>query len=304
MAVTPGGVEITSTVHAAFLPEVWASDTQDAIMFKEVLGKLVNTDYEVEVASMGRILHIPHRSNLAVQTKTEGLNNAIDFNAVTQTHQDITISTYEYSAVLLNAVVQVQSKYEDRRALAERMGYALMRGMEVAIANLFQNFSQSVGAYGGDTSDADIRRAWQYLADAGFYDGASWVFSPGAAQSIFGVDRYVSKDFQTQEPAIVTAKLPTMYGHPAYVCNLLRSPSSGAHDNALLHRSSVILVRQVKPTAKEQYRIEWNADALLIYDLYAVAEAEQPTETPLSQSGGAPATEVLSDQGAVLIRGK
>lgn len=303
MAVTPGGAEITTTVHAAFLPEVWASDTQDAIMFKEVLAKLVNTDYEVEVANLGRVLHIPHRSNLATQTKTEGLTNAIDFNAVTQTNQDITISTYEYSAVLLNAVVQVQSNYNDRRALAERMGYALMRGMEVSIANLFQNFSQAVGTYGADTADADIRRAWQYLADAGFYEGASWVFSPGATQALFGVDRYASRDF-VEKSAIENARLPQLYGFPAFVCNLLRAPAAGQHDNALIHRSAIILIRQQKPTAKEQYRIEWNADALLIYDLYAAVEAEQPTETPLAQSAGTPATEVLSDQGGVLIRGR
>jgi hypothetical protein len=298
--------EITSTTHAAFLPEIWADDTQDAIEFKEVLSKLVNTSFEDEMA-IGRVLHIPHRSNLATQTKTEGISNTIVFNAITQTNQDITVSTYEYAACLLNAVVQAQSKYNDRAALAGKMGYALVRGMEVSLANLFQNFSQVVGTYGGDTDSSVLRRAWQYLADAGFYDDASWVFSPGAAQSIFGQDHFISKDFQSgARSAIETARLPMILGHPAFVSNLLRSPAAGQHDNALIHRSSVILVRQVKPTPKTQYRIEYNADAMLMFDLYAVAEAEQPAETPPTDSGGpqSSATETIGDYGAVLIRGQ
>lgn len=298
-------LEITSTTHAAFLPDVWSDDTQDAIEFNEVLSKLVNTSFEDEM-SVGRVLHIPHRSNMATQTKTEGISNTVVFNVITQTNQDVTISTYEYAACLLNAVVQAQSKYNDRAALSGKMGYALVRGMEVSLAALPQNFSQITGTYGNDTDDSVLRRSWQYLADAGFYDDASWVFSPGAAQSLFGQDRIASKDFSASTAsAIQTAKLPSLYSHPAYVSNLLRSPATSQHDNALFHRSAVIMIRQVKPTPKTQFRIEYNADAMLLFDLYAVAEAEQPTETPTTASAGAGSSELeaLGDSGAVLIKG-
>ncbi len=288
--------EITSTTHAAFLPEIWAADTQDAIEFKQVLTELVNTKFEADM-SIGRILHVPHRSNLTTQTKTEGITNTVVFEAITQTNQDVTVSTYEYSAFLLNSVVEAQSKYDDRKALTKKAGYALVRGMEVALAALFQNFSQALGSYGSDTDDSTLRRAWQYVADAGFVDedgDCAWVFSPGAKQSLFGQDRFVSGDFQSKR-AVETAQLPDLYGFPAYHSNLLRSPSTNAHDNACFHRSAVILVRQIQPTPKEQYRIEYNADAYLVFDLYAVAEAEQPAETPGSES--------LGDSGAVLIKG-
>lgn len=309
MALTT--LEITSTTHAAFLPEVWSDDTQDAVEFKEVLSKLVNSDHESEMR-MGRILHIPHRSNMATQTKTEGISNTVVFNVITQTNQDVTVSTYEYAACLLNAVVQAQSKYNDRKALADKMGYALVRGMEVSIAALFQNFSQAVGTYGGSTDDSVVRSAWRQLADAGFVEDTSdvvpdcaFVFSPGAEETLFGQDRYVSREFQSGKSAIESARLPSLYGIPTHRSNLLRSPAAGQHDNAVFDRSAVILIRQVKPTTKAQYRIEYNADAFLIFDLYAVAEAEQPDEAPTTASGGAGSSEseALSDTGAVLIRG-
>lgn len=304
MAITT--LEITSTTHAAFLPEVWADDTQDAIEFKEVLSRLVNTSYESQM-SVGRILHIPHYSNSAAQTKTEGISNTIAYQANTQTNQDITVSTYQYSAFLLNAVVQAQSKYNDRAALSGKAGYALMRGMEISISNLFDNFSQTTGAYGGDIDDSVLRRAWQYLADAGYYDNCSWAFSPGAAQSLFAQDRVSSKDFAASgKSAFETAVLPNLYSYPAYVSNLLFSPASGQHANALFHKSALILIRQVKPTVKSQFRIEYNADAMLVFDLYTVVESEQPTEAPIDDSAGAGSSglEVLSDLHSVFIKGQ
>lgn len=292
--------EITTTTHGAFLPDIWSDDTQDAIEFKTLIGGLVTTKFENEM-SVGRILHIPHRSNMNTQAKTEGISSQISFQAITQTNQDIMVSTYEYAACLLNKVVQAQSKYADRAALSKKMGYALARGMEVTLAALAQNYSQTVGTYGADVDDSQLRRAWQYLSDGGFVDednDCSWVFSPGATQSLFGQDRVVSGDFQNKK-AIETAMLPQLYGFPAYHSQLLRSPATGQHDSFLLHRSAAILIRQVKPTAEAQYRIEYNADAMLIWDLYNASEAEQPAETPVDD-----ATEsTLGDSGAVLLKG-
>lgn len=288
--------EITSTTAAAFLPDIWSDDTQDALEFKTLIAELVTTKFEADM-TVGRILHIPHRSNMTTQTKTEGIGNTVVFEAITQTNQDITVSTYEYAACLLNKVVQAQSKYADRAALSKKMGYALARGMEVTLAALAQNFSQTVGSYGADTDDSHLRRAWQYLADGGFVDednDCAWVFSPGAKQSLFGQDRFVSNDYQSKR-TIENAQLPDLYGFPAFHSNLLRSPASGQHDNFALHKSAAILIRQVKPTVESQYRIEYNADAMLVWDLYTAAEAEQPAETPGSES--------LGDSGAVFIKG-
>ena len=263
------------------------------MQFAEIISKLVNTKFESDL-SVGRILHIPHRSNLTTQTKTEGVANTIVFEAITQTNQDITVSTYQYSAVLLNAVVQAQSAYNDRQALANAMGYSLMRGIEVNLSALFASFSQIVGTLGASIDLALLLRAWQYLADGGFASDASWILSPAMASDIFSTDKLTSKDFVTT-PAIERAQLPSILSFPAYVSNLLTSPATGQREAALLHRTAVILIRQVEPTPKTAYLMRYNADGLLMFDLYASAEAEQPAEAPGSES--------LSDTGAVLIRG-
>ena len=291
--------EMTSTTHAEFLPTVWADDTRDAIEFEEVLSKLVDTHFESQM-SVGRILTIPLRANLNTQTKTEGVSNTITFQSVPGSavnSQDITISTYEYAAALLNAVVAVQSKYDERQRISHAMGYALMRGVEVSIAALPQSFSQIVGTLGADPVEADLRRSWQYLRDAGVSDGAAWWFGPAAVAALLGNSKFTSRDFVDGASAIERAKLPTLYGYSVYLSNLLRAPAAGQTECALVHREAIILIRQVKPTVRESYLIRNNADGLLAYDLYTTVEANWVNEAPAGDSDP-----TANDSGAVLIR--
>ncbi len=297
--------EMTSTTHEDFLPTVWANDTRKAIQYAEVLPKLTNTQYEADL-TIGRVLNIPLRANYNTQTKTEGLSGAhgndVNFqsmagNSAGANFQAITVSTFEYAAALLNAVVDAQSKYDERKNITEGLGYALMRGVEVTIAALFQSFSQITGTLGADPDDAVLRRSWQHLAAAGVYDDASWVFGPGAVAALFGNNKFTSKAFVDGASVIENATLPRLYNYSAYASNLLRVPATGQQDRALFHREAIILLRQVKPQFREQYDIRKLSDGIVAYNLYTADEANWSRETPAGDSN---VTKV--DVGGVLIR--
>lgn len=293
--------EMTSTTAAAFLPTIWADDTRDAITYEEVLSKLVDTTYEDEM-SIGRTLQIPIRANYNTYSKTEGIAGAITFQSQLGTtgsgtnYQSITVSTFQYASALLNAVVAAQSKYEERQRIAKGLGYALMRGVEVGIATLFGSFSQIVGSLGAEPDDAVLRRAWQYLADAGVTADAAWVFGPAAVAALFGNDKFTSRDYVNQ-PVIESAKLPPLYSFPAYTSNLLTNPAGGQTNCTLLHREAIIMIRQVKPTVREQFLIRYIADGVVAFDLYNVSEAVWSAEAPTGDSDP-----TVGDYGAVLIR--
>ena len=273
-----------------------------AIEFAEVLSKLVDTHYESQL-TMGRTLQIPLRANMNTLTKTEGVANTISFQSQSGgggdgvNFQQLTVTTYQYAAALLNAVIAVQSKYDERQRLSHAMGYALMRGVEVAIAALPASFTQIVGTLGADPVEADLRRSWQYLRDAGVNSGANWWFGPAAVAALFGNSKYTSKDFISGKSAIESAELPPIYGFPVYVSNLLNAPAAGQTQCALAHPEAVLLLRQVKPTVRESYIIRNNADGLLAYDLYTTEEANWVSETPAGDSNP-----TAVDSGAVLIR--
>ena len=212
-------------------------------------------------------------------------------------YQSITVSTFQYAAALLNAVVAAQSNYDERQRIAHGLGYALNRGIEVTITTLFQSFSQIVGSLGAEPDDAVLRRAWQYLADASVESDAAWLLSPGMTASLFGNDKFTSGDFVGKK-VIETARLPMLYGYPAYNARLLRAPASGQAEGALLHKEAVILIRQVMPTVREQFLIRNLADGVVAFDLYNASEAIWTAETPTTDADPTP-----GDYGAVLIRG-
>ncbi len=286
-------LDTSAATNAEMVPEIWASDTRDAIEYKEIVTKLVNTTYESQMR-IGDIFHIPLRANLTTQSKSEGISNTITFEAINEAEQTVTVSTFEYAAQLLGNVLAIQSNYDERQRITHAIGYALVRGIEVTITALFQTFSQIVGTLGADIDDGILRRAWQYLADSAVDSDANWVFGPAAVASLFGNDKFTSKDFVSGQSAIETAKLPTLYSYPSYVSNLLRNPATGQTDCALFHREAIILIRQLLPTIKQQYLIRNDADGILGVDLYTADEANWVAETPGSNSTG--------DFGAVLIR--
>lgn len=305
MAVTDR--EMTSTTHAAFLPTIWSKDTRDAIEHEMVISSpnIVNTKYESEMA-IGRTLQIPIRANYDTQTKTEGISGTtydINFQSMPGTtgsgtnYQSITVSTFQYAAALLNAVVAAQSNYEERQAIAHGLGYSLNRGIEVTVAALYQSFSQIVGTLGAEPDDAVLRAAWNYLADVSSEDAASWLLSPGMTAGLFGVDKFTSGDFVGKK-VIETARLPMMYGFPAYNARLLRAPATGQAEGALLHKEAVILIRQVMPTVRQQFLIRKLADGIVAFDLYNASEAIWSAEAPTTD-----ADPTVGDYGAVLIRG-
>jgi len=212
-------------------------------------------------------------------------------------YQLVSADTFQYAAALLNEVVVTQSKYEERQAIAKGLGYALMRGVEVTISGLFDTFSQITGSLGSEPDDAVLRRSWQYLRDAGITSNASWVFGPGAVAALFGNDKFTSSDFVGGGSVIESAKLPALYGYPAYISNLLNAPASGQTECALLHKEAVILIRQVKPTVKEQYLIRNLANGIVAFDIYGCEEAIWSAEAPTTD-----ADPTVGDYGAVLIR--
>ena len=99
------------------------------------------------------------------------------------------------------------------------------------------------------------------------------------------------------KPVIESAELSPLYSYKAYISNLLTNPATGQTNCALLHREAVILIRQVKPTVREQFLIRYLADGIVAFDLYNASEAVWSAEAPTGDSDP-----TVGDYGAVLIR--
>jgi hypothetical protein len=284
---------ISGTQTANFTPELWSLDTLDAVEYACVLPRLVNTDFEGEIKSKGDTVHVAHVNNYTVRTKTQGIGNPIEFEAMTHGVTNITVDTHEYAAFQVEKFAERQAQPGYREKQTRKLGYALARGLEVALASLIPTLTTNVvGEYGTELSDNDYLDAWELLATSGaITEGAmnpdvACLLSVGAYAAALRTERFINRDYNGEagEDALRRAKVGTIYGSDAVMSNLLNAPSAGQHACGFFHKEVFSLARQQRPDVVSDFIIEQLATAVAAHQIYGKARMTRPVETPGSVS--------------------
>jgi hypothetical protein len=279
---------ITTTTAAGFIPQLWSDGVIDAVEFSAVIQKRVNRSFEKEL-TVGNTLNVPRLSNLTTQTKASGVSNTINFEAITETDQVITVSTHEYAAFLLEQVVNVQANQDLRSQYEKKIGYAITRGREVTLANLFTTFTANalIGALGVELTADDYLSGWTAMANAGLLEMSpdpgeefSIFLDPAAYAAALKVDVFTNSLYNKSGDAIQRATMGDIYGFPVFVSNLLRSPAALQHDCFLMHKEAIALIVQEEVPVTSQYLIRNLADGVVGWNLYGQTKVSFPPETP------------------------
>lgn len=297
MAVVDASITTTTAVN--FIPQIWSTEALTAVEFAASIQKRVYTDWQGEM-SIGSTFNIPRISNLTIQSKASGVQNTINFEAIAEGVQQLTISTHQYAAFLIEQVAAVQVNQDLRQKYTKKIGYALARGRDVALATNISNISTNVvGTLGVELTSDDYLRAWQLVAEAGLLENSpdasddfSIFLSPAAYSAAMKVDVFTSLDYNKEADAITRAHIGDIYGFPVYLSNLLVA-SGGGHRCALFYRQAFGLVVQKDVPTASQYLIRNLADGVVGWGLYGNTIVSFPPET----AGGGVAT----DNRAVLL---
>ena len=148
---------IDSTTADVFIPEFWS---QLALVTREqslVFAKLVDLRYS-DGLRYGDTIHVPSVGDLAARTKTKASNAAITFETVTETNTDISIATWEYAAIAVESIVQVQGNREQLKLYAGKLGYGLGLAVDDVLAGLIDDSTNTVGTLASELPDEDILR--------------------------------------------------------------------------------------------------------------------------------------------------
>lgn len=283
---------VTSTTAVQFIPTIWSDGVIDAAEFGAVIQKRCNRSFEKSL-TVGNTLNIPRLSNLTTQVKATGVSNTINFEAITEGKQTITVSTHEYAAFMVEQVLNVQANQDLRSKYEKKLGYAITRGRETTLAALFTTFSTNalVGTLGVELTSDDYLTGWTNIALAGLLEMSqdpgedfSIFLSPAAYAAALKVDVFVNSLYNTDGDAIQRAHIGDIYGFPVYLSNLLRSPAAGQHDNFMMYKEALALIVQEDIPVQSQYLIRNLADGVVGWNLYGSAVVSFPPETP---GGGA-----------------
>lgn len=261
----------TATTHANWIPEVWS---KELIIARESVLTMANIvqRFDVDVASFGDIIHVPNVSNLTggnISTST-GL---LDSEAPTESEVQITINKWKGVNMKVLDIVLAQSKPEFRRLYAEKMGYCLGQLMEQDLTALGASFSQNVGTFNTDFTDANLRRAVQYLDDARApFSDRHLVIKPAQKNNILGMDKFIRYDATGKaSPAVGSGNVPgEIYGAMTHVTPEVYKATNDT-SNMLFHKSALALAVQKDIKVENFARVGW-LDHFGASTLYGVKE--------------------------------
>ena len=144
---------MSETTMAEFIPEIWGEKINDYYESKLVIAGFF-VDRSSELAAGGDILHTPNTTEFTTTAKT--IATAVTLNYPTETAIDLTVDQwYEASyAIEDNDIAQIKHSYYIQDRYAKNCGFAVAKKLEVALASLFDNFSQTVGASTSTLADS------------------------------------------------------------------------------------------------------------------------------------------------------
>ncbi len=227
--------------------------------------------HDVDVAQYGDVIHIPLVSNLTggdISTST----GQLDAEAPTETEKTITINKWKGVRMKVLDIVLAQSKYDFRRLYSEKMGYRLGQLLEQDLTALATGFSQTVGTFATDLTDANFRRAVQYLDDARApFEDRHLVVKPAVKNTLLGIDKFVRYDATGDGKLIMTGKVPgELYGVMCHVSPEVYNFSTNV-SNMMFHKSAIGLAMQKNIKVENFARVGW-LDDFGASELYGYAE--------------------------------
>lgn len=262
----------TATTAAAFIPELWSSFVQVARESNLIMANLVRR-FDVEVASYGDILHVPNLTNFSAGNISTS-DGTLDASANTESTTDITIDKWKGCKVNVLDIVKAQSKQDLMKYFSGKIGYALGLVVETDLTALAPSLSQTVGTFNTDFTDANLRRAIQYLDDAlAPFEDRHYLFKPAGRNTLLGIDKFVRYDAVPMgrgESPILKGNIGELYGARVHISPNTYKTSNNT-SNMLFHRDTFGLAMQKKAKIEQWARTAFT-DVMAGQELYGVKE--------------------------------
>lgn len=269
---------VDNTTADVFIPEIWSMEAIVAREQRLVFAKLVNR-VDKEVMKFGDTIHFPSRTHLSARTKTLSSNAAITFETQTETNTDLVVNTWEYAAMAVEDIIEVQANRDMFAFYASEMGYALDLAVDDVLAGLVDDFStNTVGTLATDLSYEDLLLARQMLDDANCPDDdRAIVISPKQEAGFLKLDHFINRDY-TENLSVGKgdkgdkAWIGHWMGVPVYKSTNVEGSNAAGHDNAFMHKSALALALQMKPKTVHQYDINYLTDKVAMEQVYGTKE--------------------------------
>lgn len=233
---------MSSTTLASSIPLIWGEKINQFFKLKLMLADFF-TDRSSELAGGGSALYTPNLTEFTAAVKSNA--TAVTLNNATDTKVTLTVDQwYEVSfAIEDREAAQVKHSYYLQERYAEGAGYTIAKKLEVALAELFDNFSNAVGASTTSLADSEIRAAIAQLESVGIdttQDVAFFLHTNVFWKQVQNLDKFsLAVNSPVNDPTAKTPKA-TLYGIPVYVSpNVQYISGTVGRSSALAHKDAL-----------------------------------------------------------------
>lgn len=233
---------MSSTTLASNIPLLWGDKINEFFKLKLFIADFF-VDRSSELSGGGSALYTPNLTEFAAAAKSNA--TAVTLNNATDTKVTLTVDQwYEVSfAIEDKEAAQVKHSYYLQERYAQGAGYTIAKKLEVGLAELFDNFSTSVGASTTALADSEIRAAIAALEQVGIdttQDVAFFVHPNVFWKQIQNLDKFsLAVNSPVNDPTAKTPKA-TLYGIPVYVsANIQYISGTVGRSGALAHKDAL-----------------------------------------------------------------
>lgn len=233
---------MSSTTLASNIPLLWGEKINEFFKLKLFLADFF-TNRSSELAGGGSALYTPNLTEFTAAAKSNA--TAVTLNNATDTKVTLTVDQwYEVSfAIEDREAAQVKHSYYLQERYAQGAGYTIAKKLEVALAELFDNFSTSVGSSTTALADSEIRAAIAALEAVGIdttQDVAFFLHTNVFWKQVQNLDKFsLAVNSPVNDPTAKTPKA-TLYGIPVYVSpNIQYISGTVGRSSALAHKDAL-----------------------------------------------------------------
>lgn len=272
--------DITNAIDEAaadnFLPEMWATEITAPYKSALVVANLVKKINHVGKPGDRINLNKPARNDANQKTN----NNYVTLNTHTDTQVNLDLDQHWEYSVLLEDLVELQSKPSLRSFYTDDAGYALAKRVDTAIhataatagggtqyskavigSDGSTNFVQTGSGNGAALTDAAIRRVIQTFEDNDVPSVDRFlVIPPVAANTLRGLSRFTEQSFTGEAGGSNTIRnglIGDVYGVKVYTssnCATVDSSDCTSYRAALMfQRNSMVLAEQQRIRVQSDY---------------------------------------------------
>ncbi len=240
---------ITTTELSVNIATIVAAEALGYLKANTVLARLVNRDFENEVAVHGQTIDIPFTGSLSVNDKSE--NSDITLQTPTATKVSVTLNKHKEISFVIEDFGRALARTDWLTAYAGDGMARMAEQIDSDLAALYSGFSQSIDATTGLGED-DFREARRLLNSAKAPLGMRYaVLHEDAEYEMLGIERVVNRDYaESLGRAAADAFTGRFMGFDVFMDQMITTATSEAK-NLFFHRNAMVLATRPLPPAPQ-----------------------------------------------------